>query len=389
MNQVLEKIKKEIHNDSRLKKNTKSTILEKLDNVSGIDDYLGDLDMEWAVEPEPGLLNTMNPTLLTLVLELQYENIAKELIDAGADYSKPDKGAMTPIMFASHHGLESIVDLLLKKNLSRQHLNLEEDEATTAITLAMNEGHNSIALKLYKKGAREGQQEDPVITIAIKNVDETTTHDNDEDKQLALIKEFVKNGENINRQADTYPLHQSCQQNHMKITEFLVENGAILDVRDYENDTPLQLACKHDDMKIAEFLVKKGANVRMTTNCGEKLKEIFQETWKGSTIESAVYDNNLESVKTLLISNFSILNAINNAYLLDRKEIISLFESRPDLYYLKAEKGNQNIWTIAASSGNKRLLHRLKTLSKQDNARKTISRFIKRSKATRSTRKKQ
>jgi len=116
-----------------------------------------------------------------------------------------------------------------------------------------------------------------------------------------------------------------------------------------------------------------------------KLKEIFQETWKGSTIESAVYDNNLENVKTLLLSNFSILNAINNAYLLDRKEIISLFESRPYLYYLKAEKGNQNIWTIAASSGNKRLLDRLKTLSKQDNARKTISRFIKRS--TKSTRK--
>jgi ankyrin repeat protein len=387
MNQLLEEIKEKIDKDSRLEKNTKSTILEKLDNVSGIDDYLGHIDMKWTVEPESAILNSMNPTLLTLVLELQYEKIAKKLIYAGANYLKPDKGAMTPIMFASHHGFESIVDILLKKELiSRQHLNLEEEyEANTAITLAMNEGHNSIALKLYKKGAREGQQEEPVITIAIKNIDETTTHNNDEDKQLALIKEFVKNGENINRQANTYPLHQSCQQNHMKITEFLVENGAILDVRDYENDTPLQLACNHDDMKIAEFLVKKGANVRMTTNCGEKLKEIFQETWKGSTIESAVYDNNLENVKTLLLSNFSILNAINNAYLLDRKEIISLFESRPDLYYLKAEKGNQNIWTIAASSGNKRLLDRLKTLSKQDNARKTISRFIKRS--TKSTRK--
>jgi len=270
MNQLLEEIKEKIDKDSRLEKNTKSTILEKLDNVSGIDDYLGHIDMKWTVEPESAIMNSMNPTLLTLVLELQYEKIAKKLIDAGANYLKPDKGAMTPIMFASHHGFEYIVDLLLKKEfMSRDHLNLEEEyEANTAITLAMNEGHNSIALKLYKKGAREGQQEEPVITIAIKNIDETR-HDNDEDKQLALIKEFVKNSENINRQANTYPLHQSCQQNHMKITEFLVENGAILDVRDYENDTPLQLACKHDDMKIAEFLVKKGANVRMTTNCGE------------------------------------------------------------------------------------------------------------------------
>lgn len=397
MNQVLEKIKREINKDSRLEKSTKSTILEKLDNVSNINDYLGDIDMEWTVEPfksAPGVaLAIMNPTLLTLVLELQYENIAKEVIHAGADYLKPDEGAMTPIMFASHHGLESVVDLLLEKNLSRDHLNLDEEyEAKTAITLAINGGHNSIALKLYKKGAREGRQEEPVIVSAMETMDNDDRHDNDEDKQLALIKEFVKYGENINQQIDViqreYPLHISCKNDFMKITKFLVENGAMLEVMDFKNNTPLESACKYGNMKIAEFLVEKGANVRMTTICGEKLKAIFQEKWKGSTIESAVYDNNLENVKTLLLSNFSILNAINNAYLLDRKEIISLFESRPDLYYLKAEKGNQNIWTIAASSGNKRLLDRLKTLSKQDNARKTISRFMKRSKATRSTRKK-
>ena len=82
-------------------------------------------------------------------------------------------------------------------------------------------------------------------------------------------------------------------------------------------------------------------------------------------------------MKVLLPSNVDILNAINNAYLLDRHELITFFEGRPELYHLTTEKGNQSIWTIATSTGNVKLINRLKSLGKKSDAKKTISKFIK------------
>eukprot|EP00126_Sphaerothecum_destruens_P009387 Sdes_comp20496_c0_seq1m14941 len=84
------------------------------------------------------------------------------------------------------------------------------------------------------------------------------------------------------------PLHKTAKYGHLKCAEYLIENGAKLEIVDSEGRTPLAIAALHGEMDIIALLCTKGANVN--AQCKKKktilmyamqslpITDIFKET---------------------------------------------------------------------------------------------------------------
>ena len=364
-NVTIKKIIKRVEGETRLQEETKVSILEKLSTITAIDDHLGTIRMEWRIEhPQYTVMAWFDPTPLILSIELNYIDIAKELIEKypNSGYMKRDDDSMmTPLHFAAKRD-EDLTDMIISKLEKEEkidinnYLNDGKHIDYSILTYAIWGGNDSTVLKLYKKGARTlasfnlYNNADEMIIEAIIRQEMWN-----EDKKLALIKKLAENGEvfrNIDRR--TYD--------------------------DDEYQTILDEVCERRLFKIAEFLIEHGYNPTRSNDRIDKVKEfkdLFKQKWKSTRLEAAVYYNEINNVKNALTSEINnILHSINNAYLLNHEEIMNYFEKHPELYYLVTEKGNQNIWTIATSTGNLRLLRRLQELGKKDKAKNTIFNFF-------------
>jgi len=67
---------------------------------------------------------------------------------------------------------------------------------------------------------------------------------------------------------DDTPLHIACREGHFQIVEFLLDNGAHINARNYIDNTPLHLACHNGYYSIVQLLVERGAllNIRNKFN---------------------------------------------------------------------------------------------------------------------------
>ena len=173
---------------------------------------------------------------------------------------------------------------------------------------------------------------------------------------------------------------------------------------DDESYTPLALVCENQDEKIAENeriarkLVENGSDIRRIKNafntrikCSSEVRELFEKLWYNTELKKAVYDDKYDNFKNIIDTfNKDILNAINNAYLLDREEIIEYLEKQPNLYNLTTKDG-KTIWHIANESGNIKLIKRLPQLEKSEKREKAstiISKFMRQKSKKRSSSKK-
>ena len=77
-----------------------------------------------------------------------------------------------------------------------------------------------------------------------------------------------------------------------------MENGAIVNVRNKDNDVPLHIAAKNGDKDVVKFLIENGASI--------EVKNQDQET----ALHIAVNENKLEVIKCL-VENGAMVNARN------------------------------------------------------------------------------
>ena len=354
---IIDKIIKKVEDDKRLEQDTRNDISEKLKNISSIDGYLGQIDIYWEIEQpqDTTVFGPFNPTPLLLAIELSYIDIAIELIEKhnNSGYMKTDNlFSIKPLQIACMRD-EKLFDMILSKVEKQvnivEYLNDNTNFMGKILSHAIKGGIDSIVLKLYKKGARLDQLPKRSILSTIINNDIRN-----EDEKLALIKKFIENGETFRdnkRVLYTTTLDEICGKGLFKIAFFLVEEHG------YNPETGF------DSFKKMK-----------------ELKELFIKKWKSSKLEAAVVDNDINSVKETLKPLINeILHAINNAYLLNNEEIIDYFEEHPELYHLITES-NKNIWHIASSSGNLRLIKQLQVLVKKDNDKNTIFNSLNKSK---------
>ena len=251
-------------------------------------------DIELSIKSKEWNKKINDETMLMHSVKVNDFNLAKRLIDLGADTSIGDYQNRTPLWLCTIYNRKEIAELLIKSGAS-----MEEEY-----------GHNS---PLYN---------------AIK-------HDNNE-----VAKILIDLGADLditNRDHQT-PLHCAVFRKNYEIIEYLLINGAKADIKNnikvlpgqiffepLKSQTPYEMALYINDKRIIDLF----------DNYKQKIKnKIFDKIISMSELEKdfgeAILENNLELLKLMLENGFSPNFKINGY----------------DVFELISEQKNSNIKKI-------------------------------------------
>ena len=84
------------------------------------------------------------------------------------------------------------------------------------------------------------------------------------------------------------PLHWACMRAHWDVAEYLIEQGADLNIQGGDGGTSLQWAVHHDNVDIVRLMVSKGAKLNV------------QNLWSMTELHTAIWRGNIHVVEYLL-----------------------------------------------------------------------------------------
>ena len=91
---------------------------------------------------------------------------------------------------------------------------------------------------------------------------------------LTAIQKHIDEGTDVNEKLNgRAPLHIATLRGHKKIAEFLIAQGANVNIRDHDGRTPLHYASAQHNMELAQLLIAHGANVNAKDKQGLTILE--------------------------------------------------------------------------------------------------------------------
>eukprot|EP01006_Ploeotia_vitrea_P017308 TRINITY_DN48408_c0_g1_i1.p1 TRINITY_DN48408_c0_g1~~TRINITY_DN48408_c0_g1_i1.p1 ORF type:complete len:684 (+),score=76.64 TRINITY_DN48408_c0_g1_i1:30-2081(+) len=203
---------------------------------------------------------TDGATALYLAAEAGYPDVAKLLVDAGAQCNTATtEDGSTPLIVASQCGNVEVVSLLLKSgcdvNAARNRMGCH----ASPLSVACVNGHVEVVKLLVSNGADINQptieQETPLYVAAREGF---------EDIVEVLIQQEAIDMNAISPMDDACtPLHVACAGGHEEVVKILLEsNRCTLEAENDEGLTPLQLAVAEPSTEeVVELLLQHKADV--------------------------------------------------------------------------------------------------------------------------------
>lgn len=155
---------------------------------------------------------------LNMALRLQYQSIARTLINLGADVDKSDRYGCTPLWYAVHR-----VDLSMTTVLFNKGAKLDKKIASMGLKRAVESNNTDMLRLLLSRGA------DPDSTYM-----------------------------------GATPLVEACQRKNMTMIRILLDSGADINVKSnypnmsYDGKSPLNIAYEGGDAEVVELLLSHG-----------------------------------------------------------------------------------------------------------------------------------
>jgi ankyrin repeat protein/beta-lactamase regulating signal transducer with metallopeptidase domain len=218
------------------------------------------------------------------------ELTAEVLLAHGAEIDARDKSGNTPLHFAVENGYRRLIDLLLAKGAD---VKARAADGATPLHRAVTNGRSDMVELLIERGANVNaetvrgetpaqlavlrKQKDMVRLLLSKGAEVSTLPLAAYVGDLAQVKGLVEKGASVNAQ-DQYwptPLHTAAAGGQREVAEFLISNGASVNVAAVAQDgeTPLHCAARGGSTEVAELLLSKGAKVNAATRNGTALHE--------------------------------------------------------------------------------------------------------------------
>ena len=157
----------------------------------------------------------------------KYPDVAKVLIDAGADIEAKNNLGRSPLHWASENGELALVKILVR--------------AGAEVRVADNEGDTCLTLAAYF-----GETETVRYLVSLPEVDMN---------QRGLSGRTA--------------LHNAVLKVHAAMVELLIDAGADIETKDEMGRSPLHVACRSGELAVVKMLVEAGAGVCVTDNGGE------------------------------------------------------------------------------------------------------------------------
>lgn len=191
------------------------------------------------------MLDEYGKAPLHYALEAENENIAAQLIEAGADITLGDASDWTPLHQLAHQNKSELL-LLAEKKSPSINLNVISCKGQTPLMIAAQFGSLSMANLLIRMGADKN---------LLDNDDKSAQQYAIENDQLECVKllfdsNYIFHGNTI--------IHLAVKYEAEKVTEYfydVLKNSTLLYQKNRKNLTPLQLASKNAHHSIAMTLL--------------------------------------------------------------------------------------------------------------------------------------
>ncbi|XP_050405831.1 transient receptor potential cation channel subfamily A member 1 homolog [Patella vulgata] len=228
-------------------------------------------------------------TALHLVAIHNQVEIARMLIESGANLRCCDKEQSTPLHHACSEGNIEIVKMLFEAGAKTPEgwvmiSNMVTDtdiEQSTCLHLAVDNGHYDVCRLCLEKRADVNVPRKhymhPLHLAAVSG-------------EIRIVQLLVDNKARIDVLNDEQatPLHKAAQFNHCEVVKFLVDRKAKINCRDKDNYTPLLLAATYGRTECVELLLEKNADYTVVDKDDK------------TAIYLAAEENRLQTLRTLL-----------------------------------------------------------------------------------------
>jgi ankyrin repeat protein len=210
--------------------------------------YLGDIDkVKSFIETGTSVnveLGRGGRTPLYLAVKNKHKDVAKLLIDKGADVS-----SIHLLYYASWYGYRDFVELFIQKGADANSKNWGESPSHYAVW----GGHADILELLLAHGADPDVKDRWAWSLLHHTAGSGSTD---------MTRLLLDNGADVNAKTDKggeTPLHGAVEKGHAAVAKLLIIHGADVNAKDNQSQTPLSLAKDKGHTKIVELLRKHGA----------------------------------------------------------------------------------------------------------------------------------
>lgn len=165
---------------------------------------------------------------------------------------------LTPLHMAACRGQTEIMAYLLSKGANLQAM--DSEDSWTPLCWACDAGNinaaNFILQVYHNKNLSLESLTLPIVLACLGG-------------HIQLVKFLFREcGKTITQDEKNKILLESSEKDHPKIAQFLIDQGANVNVSDEKNVTPLHLACQNGCLELVKLLVKKNVDVNAKTISG-------------------------------------------------------------------------------------------------------------------------
>lgn len=277
-------------------------------------------------------------------------DVLRYLLEQGADVEARDTGGLVPLHNACAYGHLAIAELLVKHGAD---VNASDKWKYTPLHEAASKGKLEICKLLLLSGAdpkRKGRDGKTPLDVVKEGADDVVdllrgntavleaARKGDIEKMRKILTPLTINCRDALGRSST-PLHLASGYNNLEVAQFLLENGASVNLQDRGGLIPLHNASSYGHLEIAALLIKHGAEVNQPDKWG--YTPLHEAAQKGRTQICSLLLNNGADV---CLKNYDGLTPVEVASAADTKEL--LMDAIPRRF---AEMEDVKVVTAAAS----------------------------------------